>query len=254
MKTIVFPEGTNEFIKQAEKELKTICNPLLLDLDLPSAAQMVARGQADALIAGIDHSTRDVILAVRDHIGVADGIKTFSSLFVADFPDGTRLLLSDAATCKNPTAPQLADIITLVHSAATKLLEDAPKIALLSFSTLGSGGRDPSIDKIHEALQIVRENHPEIIVDGELQLDAALSPRIASKKAPDSPVAGHANVLIAPDLNSGNILYKSLEYFASATLAGPILLGFAHPVSDLSRGSTPEDIIATARTLLPLLD
>ena len=254
MQTIVFPEGNNTFIKQAEKQLKTLCHPILLDNDLAAAAQMVASGKADAIIAGIDHSTRDVILAVRDHIGVAEGQKTFSSLFVCDLPDHQRLILSDGGVCKNPTTDQLADIILLTHAAAQKILDSTPKIAILSFSTFGSGGQDPSIDKIAEAITIVRKTHPDILVDGEMQLDAAVNPRIAAKKSTSSQVAGQANVLITPDLNSGNILYKSLEQFAHATIAGPILLGFKKPASDLSRGSSPEDILLTTHCLLKLID
>jgi phosphate acetyltransferase len=252
--TIVFPEGHNESIKTATRQLKSICSPILLNDDLIAAVQMVKSGQADTLIAGIDYSTRDVILAVRDHIGVAAGQTTFSSLFVADFPDGRRFILSDGATCKNPTAEQLADIVILNHTAAQKILNTTPKIALLSFSTFGSGGQDPSINKINEAIKIVRQQHLDILIDGEMQLDAAVSPRIAAKKFPDSKVAGQANVLITPDLNSGNILYKSFEQFAHATIAGPILLGFNKPCSDLSRGSTVEDIILTAHCLLALTD
>ncbi|MCL1839745.1 phosphate acyltransferase [Candidatus Saccharibacteria bacterium] len=254
MKNLVFPEGNNEFIKTAAEQLKSICNPILLDGDLNAAVQMVKDGEADVIVAGIDHSTRDVILAVRDGIGVAEGQKTFASLFVCDFPDGQRFILSDGGVCKNPTEQQLADIIILNHFAAQKILDTTPKIAMLSFSTFGSGGKDPSIDKVAEAMTIAREKHPEILVDGEMQLDAAVNPRIAAKKSGDSKVAGEANVLITPDLNSGNILYKSFEQFAHATVAGPILLGFAKPASDLSRGSTVEDIVLTAKCVLALAD
>ena len=254
MKKIVFPEGNNEFIKQAADQLSTICEPIFLNNDLDTAAKMLKNHEADAMIAGIDYSSRDVILATRDTIGLSENQKTFSSLFYYEFPDGTHLITSDGATCKNPTAEQLADIIILVHAAAKKLLSDKPKIAILSFSTFGSGGKDPFIDKTAEAIQIVRSKNPDILVDGEMQLDAAMNPRIGKKKSPDSQVAGQANVLITPDINSGNILYKSLEHFAKATVAGPILLGFDAPVSDLSRGSTSEDILLTTRALLSLID
>ena len=250
---ILFPEANNEYIKAAAAELNGICEPILEDCDLQTAATKLANGEADAMITGIDYSTRDVILATRDYVGIAEGFKTFSSLFVAKLPDGRRYIISDGATCKNPTAEQLADIIELTHDAAAKILGEQPRVAVLSFSTFGSGGKDPSMDKTAEAIAIIRARRPDILVDGEMQLDAAVNPRVGAKKAPESAVAGHANVLITPDINSGNILYKSFEQFAGATVAGPILLGFKKPVSDLSRGSTVEDIILTAESLLLML-
>jgi len=253
MKTVVFPEGNNEFIKAAAEQLQEICHTVLLEGNILAGARMVAEDQADAFVAGIDHSTRDVVLTVRDTIGIAEGQKTFSSLFVCDLPDGKRFIVSDGATCKNPTVEQLADIIMLNHFAGKKILNAKPKIAVLSFSTFGSGGKDHSIDKTLDAIQIVRARFPEIEVDGEMQLDTAVNPRIAGKKAENSPVAGQANVLIVPDLNSGNILYKSFEQFAHATVAGPVLLGFRKAASDLSRGSTAEDIILTTKILLSLM-
>ena len=250
---ILFPEANNEYIKAAAAELNGICKPVLEDCDLQTAATKLANGEADAMITGIDYSTRDVILATRDYVGIAEGFKTFSSLFVAKLPDGRRYIISDGATCKNPTAEQLADIIELTHDAAAKILGEQPRVAVLSFSTFGSGGKDSSMDKTAEAIAIIRARRPDILVDGEMQLDAAVNPRVGAKKAPESAVAGHANVLITPDINSGNILYKSFEQFAGATVAGPILLGFKKPVSDLSRGSTVEDIILTAESLLLML-
>lgn len=261
MTKILFPETNNDYIKAAAADLKErgICEPVLEESDMATAGQKVADGIADGMVAGVDFSSRDVILACRDQIGVAGQTdpsekKTFSSLFVADFPDGRRYIVSDGATCKNPTAEQLADIVILVHAAAVKLLDDTPRIAMLSFSTFGSGGKDPSMDKIAETIKLVRERNPEILIDGEMQLDAAVNERIGKKKSPHaSEVAGRANVLITPDINSGNILYKSLEQFAGAKLAGPILLGFNKPVSDLSRGSTTEDIIFTTECLVKLI-
>lgn len=250
---ILFPEANNEYIKAAAAELSGICEPILEDCDLQTAATKLANGEADAMITGIDYSTRDVILATRDYVGIAEGFKTFSSLFVAKLPDGRRYIISDGATCKNPTAEQLADIIELTHDAAAKILGEQPRVAVLSFSTFGSGGKDPSMDKTAEAISAIRARRSDILVDGEMQLDAAVNPRVGVKKAPESTVAGHANVLIVPDINSGNILYKSFEQFAGATVAGPILLGFKKPVSDLSRGSTVEDIILTAESLSLML-
>ncbi|MBR3163942.1 hypothetical protein IKF15_01395 [Candidatus Saccharibacteria bacterium] len=265
MKKVLFPEANNDYIRAAAKQLEdaVVCAPILEAQSLKDACFALKNNRADALVAGVDFSSREVILACRDDLGLAkeayrDGEEKplFSSLFVCDFASGSaeknRYILADGATCKNPTAAQLAHIVQLVHAASLKLLDDKPRIAILSFSTFGSGGRDPSIDKTKEALAILRTESPEIIVDGEMQLDAAVNPRIAAKKGPDSPVAGRANVLITPDLNSGNILYKSFEQFAGARVAGPILLGFAQPVSDLSRGSTVEDIVFTTECLLRL--
>lgn len=255
MKKIVFPEGNNDFIKQAAKQLETICQPILLEGGpeaLATASNMLQNRQADAMIAGIDCPTRDVVIASRDIIGLPANQKTFASLFVCDFPDGRRLILADGATCKNPTAEQLADIIYLTHQAAEKILDQVPKVAMLSFSTFGSGGTDPSIDKIHQAMQFTKARLPQALIDGEMQLDAAINPRIGHKKAPNSPVAGQANVLIVPDLNSGNILYKAIEQLAGAHVAGPVLLGFNQPISDLSRGSTVDDVILTAKILLKI--
>jgi phosphate acetyltransferase len=243
---IVLPEGANSDVLAAAKRAQAdgLCQPILLDGDdaLAKATAMLASGEADGMVAGIDHTTRDVVLAVRDGIGLAHGTKTFGSLFVMDFPDRDPLILADGGVSKNPSAEQLADIAILTHDAAKNILTETPKLALLSFSTLGSGGRDPSIDKLHEALDLVKTQRPDIIIDGEMQLDTAINPRIGAKKAPDSDVAGHANVLILPDLNSANILYKGLEQLAGAHAYGPVLLGFAKPVSDLSRGSTADDI------------
>ena len=254
MINVAFPEPDNEFIRLAIQDAQNY-QPTLVDGDEPlaTACKMLADGSVDTMVAGIDFSSRDVILTVRDIIGMPEGKKLFSSLFVCDFPDGTRKIISDGATCKNPDAEQLAEIIRLTHAAATKLLDEEPKIAMLSFSTFGSGGHDPSMDKTNEAIQIVRKTNPEIKVDGEMQLDAAVNLRVGEKKAPhSSEVAGHANVLITPDINSGNILYKSVEQFAKAHVAGPILLGFNKPVSDLSRGSTVEDVKLTIDCMLKL--
>lgn len=252
---IAFPEPNNEFIRLATQDAQNY-QPVPVDDDesLVTACQMLADGSVDTMVAGIDFSSRDVILTVRDIVGMPEGKKLFSSLFVCDFPDGTRKILSDGATCKNPDAEQLAEIVRLTYTASKKILDEEPKIAMLSFSTFGSGGHDPSMEKIAEAIKLVRETNPEIKIDGEMQLDAAVNPRIGEKKSPHpSEVAGHANVLIAPDINSGNILYKSIEQFAKAHVAGPILLGFNKPVSDLSRGSTVEDVKLTIECMLKLV-
>lgn len=261
MHKILFPEADNNYIQRAAAELRAAgtCEPVLELIDIHKSCQLLNAGGAEAMVAGIDCSSRDVILACRDTLGMAGpelavGEKrTFSSLFVARFPDDRVVIMGDGATCKNPTEMQLADIIELIHDAASRILDEEPRVALLSFSTKGSGGSDPSIDKILDAISLIRARRPDIVIDGEMQLDAAVNERIGQKKFPNSPVAGHANVLITPDINSGNILYKSFEQFAHAHVAGPILLGFRKPVSDLSRGSTVEDIILTTECLVKLI-
>lgn len=276
---IVFPELTNPIIKSAIETYNSTSSQPITPLpapDLASACQMVTSGQADSMIAGIDYSSRDVILACREYFGTArkpqllkplqvqssstsddfaenSTYSTFSGLAVMQrtIENSTEtLLLADMAACKHPTKDQLREIILQTYTTAQKILPNEPRLALLSFSTLGSGGRD---DFITIAQELVSElTALEILIDGELQLDAAINPRVGQKKAPGSPVAGHANVLIAPDLNTGNILYKSLEHFGGFTVAGPILQGFTYPVSDLSRGSTVEDVILTIDTMVKI--
>lgn len=242
---IAFPELNNPIIKEAAAAFPDV-TPIAAD-SLEEACTLAKDGRTDALIAGIDYTTRDVVLACKDHLGLNPGTKTFSSCFVLKNPEALAplpqtLILADAGVTKNPTVEQLYDIVLQTHETAEKVLDgDTPRIALLSFSTFGSA-KDESIGKLQTVLKMVRENHPEILIDGEMQLDAAISPRVAAKKAPNSEVAGRANVLIVPDLNSGNILYKSLEQFGDYTAAGPILQGFMKPASDLSRGSTVEDV------------
>ena len=147
----------------------------------------------------------------------------------------------------------LYDIILQTHETAEAILAEQPRVAVLSFSTLGSGGSDDSIDRARKVISRIQSENSDIAIDGELQLDAAVNPSIGNKKAPGSTVAGRANVLIAPDLNSGNILYKAMEQFGGFTAAGPILQGFNAPVSDLSRGSTKEDVLAVIKAELALI-
>ncbi len=159
-------------------------------------------------------------------------------------------LLADMAACKHPTKDQLVEIIHQTHASAEKLFAEPPRVALLSFSTFGSGGRDDTI----ELMQTVRSDFQgsEILLDGEMQLDAAVNPTVAQKKFPDSPVAGRANVLIVPDLNSANILSKAFAHIAGFHVACPILPAFNFPVSDLSRGSSVADVILTIEVMAKL--
>jgi Phosphotransacetylase len=243
---IAFPEGDNELIKQAIESLPDIIEPILLSGGnaLQESAKMVVDDKVDAIVAGIDFTSRDVILAVRDNIGVKD--KTFSASFIVELPNDKVYTLADCGACKSPTAEQLRDIVFQTIETHRAVSNEEPKIAMLSFSTFGSGGKDPSFEKIHEAVRMIKEIDPKLAIDGEMQLDAAVNPEIGRKKAPNSTVAGSANVLVVPDLNTGNILYKSMEQFAGGHAYGPILQGFKAPVSDLSRGSTVQDIIGVA--------
>ena len=216
---------------------------------------MVACGDADAMVAGAASATATVIQAGTLTIGLAAGIETVSSYFLMIIPDflgeGSRgFVYADCAVNIDPTAEQLADIALASAQSARGLLADVPRVALLSYSTRGSAA-GPSAEKVLKALEIVRTRAPELAVDGELQADAAIVPRVAAKKVKDgSAVAGAANVLIFPDLDAGNIAYKLTQYMAGAQAIGPFLQGFAKPVADLSRGATVSDIVTTTAITL----
>lgn len=247
-KKIVFPEGRNDVIKRAVEESKDVIDAVLLEGDdaLEKACKMVGSGEVDTMVAGIDYTSRDVILTARDYVGMRD--QTFSASFVIELPNGKVYVLADCAACQNPNSEQLAEIVFQSVEAHKAISKDRARVACLSFSTFGSGGdKNESILKIREAIKIVRKRDPELCIDGEMQLDAAVDKKIGKKKAPESSVAGQANVLICPDLNTGNILYKSMEQFAGGHAYGPLLQGFNKPISDLSRGSTFEDVMGVIR-------
>jgi phosphate acetyltransferase len=226
-----------------QEALKTMQNTLYY------GAMMVHRGEAAGSVAGAVNTSGAVIAAAARVIGTKPGIKFASSFFImilkdTNFGHNGVLIYADCGLVPDPDAETLAAIAIITAQSAQNLVGLDPQIAMLSFSTKGSA-EHALVDKVREATRIAKEKAPQLQIDGELQVDAALIPAIGARKAPGSPVAGKANILIFPDLNAGNIAYKLTERLAGAKAIGPLLQGFAKPCNDLSRGCSAEDIADT---------
>ncbi|WP_316557401.1 phosphate acetyltransferase [Methanimicrococcus hongohii] len=220
---------------------------LLKNDSLYLGCMLVKEGIADGMVAGAVNSTANVMRASLQILKTAPGVKLVSSFFVMVVPDCAYgengvFLFSDSGLVQNPNAEELSAIAQSAAQSFKKLVQAEPKVAMLSHSTKGSA-KHPDVDKVIEATRLAKEAAPDLLLDGEFQLDAAIVPEIGKQKAPDSPIAGYANVLIFPDLDAGNIGYKLVERLAKAEAYGPITQGIAKPVNDLSRGCTAEDIV-----------
>lgn len=224
-----------------EKADKIVRDPLYF------ATMMVKLDDADGMVSGAVHTTGDLLRPGLQIIKTAPGVSVVSSFFIMQVPGSTygdngTLLFADCAVNPNPNEDELAAIAIATAETAKGLCNMDPKVAMLSFSTMGSASHEV-VDKVRNATQKARELRPDLDIDGELQLDASIVEKVAAQKAPNSKVAGKANVLVFPDLQSGNIGYKLVQRFANATAIGPVCQGFAKPINDLSRGCSSDDIV-----------
>lgn len=246
---IIFPELENPVMAEAVQGFPNL-EPVLAR-GLSEAGEMLKSGAADSMVVGLEFPSREVLLTFKNYVPLKS--KYFSSCFIGRRGNYT-IAIADGGVIKDPNRDQLCTIIEDTAQTFITYTGQTPRIAMLSYSTRGSGGEgDPDVEKINFAITKTRQNHPNWLIDGEMQLDAAVNPAVGAKKFPGSPVAGQANILITADLNSGNILYKALEQFGGFLMAGPIVQGFEKPLADLSRGSTVADVKMTIDVILKLL-
>jgi phosphate acetyltransferase len=257
--TIIHPEDSpydfevvEEFARRMSERGREIEDPRQPLKDPTTfAAILLELGHADGMVSGATNTTSAVLRAALRFVGTAPGTQTVTSYFIMvrevdpvppGWPQDGLVVLADCAVVIEPNPAQLADIAITVADDARAMLGLVPRLAMLSFATHGSASHS-SVERVREATAILRQRRPDLLVDGELQADAALVPEIAARKCPNSPLEGQANILIFPDLDSGNIGYKLVQRLGKAAAIGPILTGLAKPINDLSRGCSVQDVL-----------